>query len=101
MDEGQHADATPQSSGFISSVWAKARERAEGIAVEIVHSMFFLAGLTIWFLGLRFMAILGYPAGRIRTLETIHYWAYLPTVVSFLLRFSLEAITAAFTWRKN
>jgi hypothetical protein len=75
---------TPKTSYWVKR-WKNIEKPASALIEDFMLFAILLAVLTLSFLGLGALAALGYPAQRVETFETLHYYAYLSVLTTFLI----------------
>jgi len=89
---------SPDMAFWRDTVW---KQHTEGVAAIIVSdalkTLLALALLTVVYMGIRLLALMGYPANRIDVLETLHYWAVLPLILMFITDLLTKIFSELFT----
>jgi hypothetical protein len=69
---------------YLRRVWEGIEPAVTAIIQDVIQFLFLFGALAIAYLVLELMASLGYPYGRVETMETMGYYAYLAALVIFL-----------------
>ena len=77
--------ARPRTPSFSARAWEGIELKARVLCGDILLFLIAIAGLTLVFMALQGLSVLGYPPERIEILETLHYWAYVVILASFVL----------------
>jgi hypothetical protein len=91
------ARQTPKGDSFGTKVWSDIEPAVRAIVGDTVVFLFILAALAVVFLGLGWLAGLGYDSSRIERFEAMHYWCFFCVLGAFLLSFVIRM--ALFAWR--
>ena len=70
---------------FSKDVWEDIRPAARALVGDVAIFVLVLAGLSLVYLGLRTLRVIGYDQTRLETFDLIHYYAYLVVLVMLLL----------------
>ena len=87
-------------SPFLTELWTEIRPSVTALLGDLALFIVWLGALTLVFAGLRGLSALGYRQERIDLLETLHYYAYLPVYVLFLLDLILKVGLHIFSRKK-
>jgi hypothetical protein len=74
----------PKPIGYWEQRWKSIETPANALIEDAMLLCIVVAGLTVSFLALGVMAAFGYPSERVEIMETLHYWAYLACLLTFL-----------------
>ena len=91
----RNVQATTESS-FWRQRWESIEPAACALIEDCMLCLIFLAALTIVFLGLSGLALLGYDPQRIDMFETIHYYAYLGVFSLFVVDLAIRVLLHTF-----
>lgn len=81
---------------FWRTRWNNIEAPATAIIEDTLLFLILIAGVTIVYLALVGLALLGYNPERIEMFETIHYWAYLVIFTLFMLDLVVRMVLHTF-----
>jgi hypothetical protein len=80
----KQSPTSPETIGYWKQRWKGIEVPANALVEDSMLLCILLAGLTVAFLALGVMAGFGFNPERVELMETLHYWAYLACLVTFL-----------------
>jgi hypothetical protein len=89
----------PPPDGFWKRVWKNIEPAVGALVEDAILLVIFILVLSLAYLVLGILAGLGYPASRIETLETIHYYAYLVVFSTFMVDLVMRILLHTFRKR--
>jgi uncharacterized membrane protein YhdT len=88
--------AGDDDQAFGWAVWRGARPFLIAIATDMVTFLGWALGLTVVFLVLRFLTVLGYSQEHLQTFDRLHFWASTAVLATFLLDLIFKVILFSF-----